>query len=231
MKQDKSTFNHGKIVNIYIVYEIDKLYTKSHPTLVNCLFGAISITKNADIDKNKYSGYGIGFDRTGLYLLPSGRFGRNVIIFGVGMSSSVHVLNKGKDILILGKCPTQGLGEHSLTAKKMYSVNFADNGDKYCLNLHYNGENNYLLVNGVVIIKFKAKVSNIIATPLCLGSISKDWSVDNMKDIGLNGYVYDFSVDYDATDVDDIKDIHKYLMKKNNIVQNVYYVKKIINHI
>ena len=52
----------------------------------------------------------------------------------------------------------------------------------------------------------------------CLGNISKDWSVDNMKDTGLNGYVYDFSVDYDATSVDDTKDIHKYLMKKNNIV-------------
>ena len=129
LKQDKSTFNHGKTVNIYIVYEIDKLYTKSHPTLVNCLFGAVSITKNADIDKNKYSGYGIGFDRTGLYLLPSGRFGRNVI-FGVDMSSSVHVDNKVKDILILGKGPTQGLSEHSLTAEKMYSVNFTDNGDK-----------------------------------------------------------------------------------------------------
>ena len=62
--QDKSTFNHGKIVNIYIFYELDKTYVKTHPTLVNCLFGAVSITKNADIDKNKYSGYGIGFDRT-----------------------------------------------------------------------------------------------------------------------------------------------------------------------
>ena len=62
------------------------------------------------------------------------------------------------------------------------------------------------------------KYSNIIATPLCLANISKDWSVDNMKDTRLNGYVYDFSVDYDATSVDDIKDIHKYLMKKNNIV-------------
>ena len=62
LKQDKSTFNHRKIGNIYIVYEIDKIYTKSHPTLVNCLFGTISITKNADIDKNKYSGYGIGFE-------------------------------------------------------------------------------------------------------------------------------------------------------------------------
>ena len=151
-------------------------------------------------------------------MLPSGRFGRNVIIFGVGMSSSVHVHNKGKDILILGKCPTQGLGEHSLTAKKMYSVNFTDNGDKNCLSLHYNGKNSYLFINGVEITKFKAKDSNIITNPLCLGNISKYWSVDNIKDAESNGYRYDFSVDYDATSVDDIKDIHKYIMKKNNIV-------------
>ena len=153
LKQDKSTFNHGKIVNIYIIYELDKTYVKSHPTLVNCLFGAVSITKNADIDKNKYSGYGIGFDRTGLYLLPSGRFGRNVIVSGVDM-----------DLLILGKCPTQGLGKHSLTAEKMYSVNFTDNGDKYRFSLHYYGASSCLFVNGVEIIKFKAKDSNIINT-------------------------------------------------------------------
>ena len=84
--------------------------------------------------------------------------------------------------------------------------------------MHYNGANNYLFASSTEFIKFKAKDSNIIATPLCLANISKDWSVDNMKDTGLNGYVYDFSVDYDATDVDDIKDIHKYLMKKNDIV-------------
>ena len=134
------------------------------------------------------------------------------------MSSSVHVDNKGKGILILGKGPTQGLGEQSLTAEKMYSVNFTENGEKYCLNLHYNGANSYLFVNGTEIIKFKAKDSEIVETPLCLGNISKEWSVDNMKDTGLNGYVYDFSVDYDATAVDDIKDIHKYLMTKNDIV-------------
>ena len=134
------------------------------------------------------------------------------------MSSSVHVDNKGKDILILGKDPTQGLGEHSLTAEKMYSVNLTDHRLKYCLCLHYNGANSYLFVNGTEIFNFKAKGSKIAATPLCLGNISKDWEVDNMKDTGLNGYVYDFTVDYDATAVDDIKDIHKYLVKKNNIV-------------
>ena len=68
------------------------------------------------------------------------------------------------------------------------------------------------------ITKFKAKVSKIIATPLCLGNISKDRSVDNMNHTGLNGCDYDFIVDYDSAGVDDIKDIHKYLMKKNNIV-------------
>ena len=83
--------------------------------------------------------------------------------------------------------------------------------------MHYNRASSYLFVNGVEIIKFKAKDSNIITNPLCLGNISKDWSVDNMKDTRLNGYVYDFNVDYDANTVDDIKDIHKYLMKKNNI--------------
>ena len=75
-----------------------------------------------------------------------------------------------------------------------------------------------MFVNGTKIYDFKAKDSETVATPLCLGNISKDWSVGNMIKTGFNGYVYDFSVDYDATDVDDIKDIHKYLMKKNNIV-------------
>ena len=84
--------------------------------------------------------------------------------------------------------------------------------------MHYNGTNSYLFDNSREIIKFKAKDSNIIATLLCLGNISKDWSVDNMKDTGINGYVYDFSVDYEAIAVYDINDIHKYLMKKNNIV-------------
>ena len=84
--------------------------------------------------------------------------------------------------------------------------------------MHYNGANGYLLVNGTEMYKFKAKVSEIVATALCVENISKDWSVDNMKKTGFNGYVYGFNVDYDATDVDDILDIHKYLMKKNNIV-------------
>ena len=94
-----------------------------------------------------------------------------------------------------------------MNCRKMYSVNFSDHRKRCCMSLHYNGANSYLFVNSTEIIKFKAKDSNIIATSLCLGNISKNWSVDYMKDTGLNGYVYDFSVDYDANSVDDIKDI------------------------
>ena len=86
------------------------------------------------------------------------------------------------------------------------------------MSLHYNGANSYLFVNGIEIHKFKAKDSEIAASPLCRGNISKDFSVDNMKKTGLNGYVYDFIVDYDAIAIDGISDIHKYLMKKNDIV-------------
>ena len=133
------------------------------------------------------------------------------------MSSSTHTDNKEKDILVLGRGPTQGL-ESTLTAEKMYSINFTVTKNKFCLSLHYNGVNSYLFVNGTEIIKFKAKDSKIVASPLCLGNISKDWSTDNMKKTGLTGYVYDFSIDYNAVTVNDIKDIHIYLMKKNNMI-------------
>ena len=100
----------------------------------------------------------------------------------------------------------------------MYSINFTTENTKFCLSLHYNGANSYYFVNGKEIIKFKAKDSEIAKYPWCLGNVSKDSSVDNMKKTGLKGYVYDFSVDYDAIAVSGILDIHKYLMKKNDIV-------------
>ena len=174
-----------------------------------------SLTRNADIDKYKYSGYGIGFDRRSSFSFSGRGFGQNVITFGVDTSSSTKINNRKKDILILGKGPTQWL-EYTLTAEKMYSINFSKWYIKFCLSLHYNGANSYLFVNGKEIHKFKAKDSEIVATPLCLGNISKDWSVDNMKKLD----VYDFNVnyDYDSIAVDNILDIHNYLMKKNDIL-------------
>ena len=133
------------------------------------------------------------------------------------MNSSSKIDNRKKDVLILGKCPTQGL-QHTLSAEKLYPINFTKEKIKFYLSLHYNGANSYLSVNGTGIIKFKAKDSEITPHELCLGSVSKDWSVDNMKKTGLNDYVYDFSVDYDAIEVSDILNIHKYLMEKNDIV-------------
>ena len=100
------------------------------------------------------------------------------------MSSSAHVDNKTKDILILGKDSTQGL-EHTLTKEKRYSINFIFRKKIFCLSLHYNAANSYLFVNGTEIIKFKAKDSEIVATLLCLGKILKDWSEINMKKLGL----------------------------------------------
>ena len=133
------------------------------------------------------------------------------------MSFSAHIDNKKKDTLVLGKGPRQGL-EHTLTAKKIYSINFTVTKKKFCLSLHYNGANSYLFVNSTEIYKFKAKDSEIVPSSLCLANISKDWLTNNLKKTGFNGYVYEFSVDYHPVAVDDIKDIHKYLMKKNDIV-------------
>ena len=206
-------------MNLYVVYETTNfLDVNSHPALTNALFGAVKLNKNADIDKYKFFGYGIGLDGDGFYSHPSGGTVRNVIIFGADMSSSVHADNKGKDILILGKGPTQGLGEHSLTAEKMYSINFAKINTEFYFCLYYNGANSCLFVYGTEIRRFTAKDSEILPNNLCLGNIWKIFQQVTWKKTGFNGHIYDFSVDYDVIDVDDFLDIHKYLMKKNDIV-------------
>ena len=105
-----------------------------------------------------------------------------------------------------------------INCRKKYSISFTENGKNCCLSLHYNGANSYLIINGAETIKFKAKYSEIKPISLCLGNGPKDFSVDNLKKTGLNGYVYDFSVDYDAIAIDDILGIHKYLMKKHGSV-------------
>ena len=99
----------------------------------------------------------------------------------------------------------------------MYSINFTKENTKFCLNLHYNGASSHLFVNGKEIHKFTAKDSEINPYELCLGKMSKDWSVDNMKKTGLKGYAYDFIVDCDAISVCDITVIHNYLIEKNKI--------------
>ena len=96
-RQPKVSYTHEKTVNIYIVYELAGSSSHSDdPTLKNYLFGVVTLTKNADIDKYGYSGYGTGFDRRSSFSFPGGGFGQNVLIFGADMSSSTHIDNKKK---------------------------------------------------------------------------------------------------------------------------------------
>ena len=97
------------------------------------------------------------------------------------MSSYVHANNKTKNILLLREDFIQGIDNKAFYVEKLYSVNFTKTNTKFCLILHYNGANSYLFVNGTELHKFKANDSETVATPLCLGNISKDFSVDNMK--------------------------------------------------
>ena len=130
------------------------------------------------------------------------------------MSSFVHVDNKGKNILILGEGPTQGLDDTTLTAKTKYPINFTQSGKRFVLGLHYNGSNSFLFVNATKIYQFKAKNSEIKDYALCLGIAPKDFTINNMKKTGLKEVVKFFSVDFNPIDGNDILDIHKYLMKR-----------------
>ena len=160
LKQDKTTFTHGKTVNIYIAYEIN---LQGYVNSSSSLFGALKLVKTSDIEKCKYSGDGTGFDMKGTFSFPTGRFDKNVIIFGVDISSSVHIDHKKKYILILGEVPMQRLDDTTLNAEKTYQINFTESRKKFCLSLHYNGANNYLFINCIEIQKFKAKDSEINA--------------------------------------------------------------------
>ena len=132
----------------------------SYPMLENYLFGTVKLTKYLDIDQYKHSGYGIGFERK-RYYSTGNEIDRNILIFGVDMSSSSHIDNIKRNISLLGKGPTQGL-EHRMVAEKLYSTKSTKHCAKSCLSWHYNGANSYLFVNGTEIIEFKAKYSEIL---------------------------------------------------------------------
>ena len=163
-------------MSICIVYEISSTFSiKSSFTLKNYLFGAVKITQNAAISKHNYSGYAIGFYSEGSFLHADGTHGVNVIIFGADLSSSTHANNRANNVLVLGKDFIQGINGTAIYAENMYPTNFTVYGKKTCLSLHYNEDNSYLFVNGRQIVKFKARDSEIIPNPLCLGNISKNY--------------------------------------------------------
>ena len=173
-----------------------------------------------DTDKYIYSGYCLGFHSSGQFSHPQGGMVRNIIIFRVDLSNSVHETNKTQNILILGHGLTQKVNNTTIYAEKKYSPNFSAENKIFCLILHYNGDDSYLIVNGKEVTKFKAKKSEIKENQLTLGSISAsaNLSSSDIEDGKLYGNVSEFSVDYSTISNDKILHIHAYLMKTNGII-------------
>ena len=215
------------VVNIYIVYKLDPITTSRDTTtfnIQNSLFGATQITKNADISKYNYKGYGICFDgrKEFAHVRKRGNFNdatmaRNVIIFGVAMSFSKRANNKRNNIYVMDKDYVQRINDTTLYAEKIYYRNFTDLGHKFILSLHYNGNNSYLYVNGSQELKFKAKTDQLVKE--CLGNLSDQWTTSESEKTGLHGKIYDFVVDYEQiAGTTKIFDMHGYLIDKHTIV-------------
>ena len=138
LRQKYATYTSNNVVNLFIVYELNRCLQDLNAkfTLKDCLLGALTLTRNANPNKHSNSGYRIGFDSRSMFSIPNSDCGKNVVSFGVDMSSSVHANNKSKDILILSKGRTKELGNTSLTAEAEYSVTFSRSERKFWLSLH-----------------------------------------------------------------------------------------------
>ena len=214
------------VVNIYIVYKLDPITSSRDTTTFTIqisLFGAMQITKNADISKYNYKGYGICFDGRKEFAQVRKRgnsndttMTRNVIIFGVDMSFSKHANNKRNNIYVMGKDYVQRINDTTLYAEKICYRNFTDLGHKFVLSLYYNGNNSYLYVNGSEELKFKAKTDQLLKEKLCLGNLSDQWTTSESEKTGLHGKIYDFVVDYEQiAGTTKIIDMHRYLINKH----------------
>ena len=155
-EQDSITIPNN-VINIYIVYKLDPISSTRNTdyTIQNTLFGAMKITENTDSSKNNYKGYGLCFDEGGEFghTVKQGNFNcttnaKNVIIFGVDTSSSVHATNRANNIYVMGKEFIQGINDTTIYAEKLFHNNFTEFGVKFVLSLHYNGDNSYLFANG-----------------------------------------------------------------------------------
>ena len=225
-EQDPITIPNN-LINICVVYELDPISSTRNTdyTIQNALFGAMKFTKNTNSSKNNYTGYGLCFDEGGEFgqTVKQGNFNRttnakNVIIFGVDTSSSIHATKRANNIYVMGKEFIQGINDTTIYAEKLFHNNFTEFGVKFVLSLHYNGDNSYLFANSRQELKFKAKDDQIINEKLCLGNLSSEWTRSESEKTGLYGNIYDFVVDYKPiVRVDPIYDMHKYLMTKHNI--------------
>ena len=155
-EQDPITISNN-VINIYVVYKLDPISSTRNTdyTIQNALFGAMKITKNTDSSKNNYPGYGLCFDEGGEFghTVRQGNFDRttnakNVIIFGVDTTSSIHATKRENNIYVMGKDFIQGINDTTTYAEKLFHNNFTEFGVKFALSLHYNGDNSYLFANG-----------------------------------------------------------------------------------
>ena len=179
----KSNFD---VINIYCVYELQPISSLRDTsfTIQNALFGAMQITKDpTNNSKNNYKRYGICFDERsnfGHVTTQDGRQrtsnGKNVLIFGADMSSSIQATNRANQIYCFGEGLTQGINDPTIHAEKNYYRNFTEHGEKFVLSLHYNGDDSYLFVNGRQELKFKAKNDQLIKEKLCIGNLSDQWT-------------------------------------------------------
>ena len=219
-KQRKSVRpNSNNVINIYCVHSLDHITNLRNTdyTVQNLLFGGVKITKNTtDTSKHKYERYGICFDEGGTFSKGGINNGRNVITFGVHEDS-----NKANNIYVMGDFVVQGINGTTLYAEKIYSQSFTAPDKKFMLSLHYNGDSSYLFVNGKHKLKPKAKDDQIVKEILCLGNISDDGTHVNARKTGFYGNIYDFAVDYTNASVGDIYNVHRYLMKKNEIFVHI----------
>ena len=185
----------------------------------------MQITKNADTSKYNYKEYGICFDEGGQFdqKITEGGFAhttnaRNVLIFGVDMSFSVHATNRANHIYVMGKEFVQGINDTTIYAEKSFYRNFTDPGKKFVLSLHYNGDDSYLFVNGRQELQFKTKTDQLVEEKLCIANLSDKWTTSESEKTGLYGNIYDFVVDYEAIiGVKATCDMHRCLMVKHNI--------------
>ena len=169
----------NNVINIYVVYKLDPISSTRNTdyTIQNALFGAMKVTKNTDSSNNNYKGYGLCFDESGEFghTVKQGNFNhttnaKNVIIFGVDTSSSVHATNRANNIYVMSKEFIQGINDTTIYAEKLFRNNFTEFGVKFILSLDYNGDNSYLFANGRQELKFKTKDDQIINEKLCLGN-------------------------------------------------------------
>ena len=150
MKQKKTGYAHGSVVNIYCVYQLNISRVDSPDfTVQNAFFGGIKITKIVNTSNYKYSGYGSCFDGRSDFSIGSITNCKNIIIFGVEMSFSSHSTNKTQNIYVFGKDFVQELNNTIIYAEGLYKTNFTTPNKKFAPSLHFNGDDSYLFVNGV----------------------------------------------------------------------------------